>query len=65
MEQEALALPALQVLRGELVPHTYSGKNVYWEVSTNLPKTTKLMIDKKALYLHRANFQIIDNKLIK
>lgn len=43
----------------------YSGKDVYWEVSENLPKTTKLMIDKKALYLHRANFQIIDKKLIK
>ena len=43
----------------------YSGKDVYWEVTQNLPKTTKLMIDKIALYLHRANFQIIDNKLIK
>ena len=43
----------------------YSGKDVYWEVSQNLPKTTKIMIDKKALYLHRANFQIIDKKLIK
>ena len=43
----------------------YSGKDVYWEVSENLPKTTKLMIDKKALYLHRANFQIIDKRLIK
>ena len=43
----------------------YSGKDVYWEVSQELPKTTKLMVDKKALYLHRANFQIIDNKLIK
>lgn len=43
----------------------YSGKKVYWEVSEGLPKTTKLMIDKKALYLHRANFQIIDKKLIK
>lgn len=42
----------------------YSGKNVYWEVSDNLPKTTKIMIDKKALYLHRANFQIIDKKLL-
>lgn len=30
MEQEALALPALQVLRGEIVPLRYSGKNV-WE----------------------------------
>ena len=29
MEQEALALPALSVLRGEITPHTYSGKNVW------------------------------------
>lgn len=29
MEQEALALPALKVLRGETVPHTYTGKNVW------------------------------------
>jgi len=43
----------------------YSGKDVYWEVSESLPKTTKVMIDKKALYLHRANFQIIDKKLIQ
>ena len=42
----------------------YSGNNVYWEVKTDLPKTTKLMIDNKALYIHRANFQIIDTKLL-
>ena len=30
MEQEALAMPALQVLRGEVTPRKYSGKNV-WE----------------------------------
>ncbi len=42
----------------------YSGNNVYWEVKTDLPKTTKLMIDNKALYIHRANFQIIDAKLL-
>lgn len=29
MEQEALALPALKVLRGEVVPLQYSGKNVW------------------------------------
>ena len=29
MEQEALALPALKVLRGELTPKTYSGRNVW------------------------------------
>lgn len=42
----------------------YSGKDVYWEIIDDLPKTTKLMIDGKALYIHRANFQIIDRDLI-
>ena len=43
----------------------FSGDKVYWEVSEDLPKTTKLMIDGKALYIHRANFQIIDKDLLK
>lgn len=42
----------------------YSGNDVYWEVRDDLPKTTKLMIDGKALYIHRANFQIIDKALL-
>lgn len=42
----------------------YSGDDVYWEIRNDLPKTTKLMIDGKALYIHRANFQIIDKDLI-
>ena len=42
----------------------YSGNEVYWEVCQDLPKTTKLMIDGKALYIHRANFQIIDENLL-
>ena len=42
----------------------YSGNSVYWEIPANLPKTTKLMIDGKALYIHRANFQIIDKSLL-
>ena len=42
----------------------YSGNDVYWEVCKDLPKTTKLMIDGKALYIHRANFQIIDKSLL-
>ncbi len=42
----------------------YSGKKVYWEIPDNLPKMTKLMIDGKALYIHRANFQIIDKDLL-
>ncbi len=43
----------------------YSGDDVYWEIREDLPKTTKLMIDGKALYIHRANFQIIDADLIQ
>lgn len=43
----------------------YSGDDVYWEVCEDLPKTTKLMIDGKALYIHRANFQIIDKGLLQ
>ena len=42
----------------------YSGDKVYWEIPDDLPKTTKLMIDGKALYIHRANFQIIDKALL-
>lgn len=42
----------------------YSGDEVYWKVCEDLPKTTKLMIDGKALYIHRANFQIIDKALL-
>lgn len=42
----------------------YSGNEVYWKVCQDLPKTTKLMIDGKALYIHRANFQIIDKDLL-
>lgn len=42
----------------------YSGDEVYWEITDDLPKMTKLMIDGKALYIHRANFQIIDKELL-
>lgn len=42
----------------------FQGDNVYWEVRSDLPKTTKLEIDGKALYIHRANFQIIDTSLL-
>ena len=42
----------------------FSGEDVYWEVADELPKSTKLMIDGKALYIHRANFKIIDMDLL-
>lgn len=43
----------------------FSGEDVYWEIPDDLPKTTKLMIDDKALYIHRGNFQIIDKGLLE
>ncbi len=42
----------------------YSGNKVYWDIPDDLPKMTKLMIDGKPLYIHRANFQIIDKALL-
>jgi len=45
--------------------YAFSGNNVYWEVPDNLPKFTKLTVDGKQLYIHRANFQIIDKDLLK
>jgi len=43
----------------------YSGDSVYCDTAENLPNTTKVMVDGKALYVHCANFQIIDNALLK
>ena len=44
--------------------YAFSGNKVFWEVEEDLPRFTKLMIDNKALYIHRANFQIIDKALL-
>ena len=42
----------------------FSGDDVYWEIPDDLPKMTKLMVDGKALYIHIANYQIIDKNLL-
>ena len=44
--------------------YAFSGNKVYWEIEDDLPRFTKLMIDGKALYIHRANFQIVDKALL-
>ena len=44
--------------------YAFSGDKVYWEIEDDLPRFTKLMIDGKALYIHRANFQIVDKALL-
>lgn len=38
----------------------YQGNSVGYEIPEDLPKFTKLSIDGKALYIHRANYLIID-----
>lgn len=43
----------------------YEGNNVRVTLPDNLPKTTRITIDGKSLYVHRANYQIIDMDLIK
>lgn len=43
----------------------YGGDDVYWEIPSDLPKTTKLMIDGKPLYIHRADYVLFDSELIR
>ncbi len=43
----------------------YQGKDVYVTVPDNLPKMTRLNIDGKSLYIHRANYLILDTDMIK
>lgn len=64
--KNAFGKPVVVVIQSQLGDPicAYSGENVYWEVCQNLPKTTKLMIDGHALYIHRANFQTIDKALL-
>lgn len=64
--KNAFGKPVVVVIQSQLGDPicAYSGENVYWEVCQNLPKTTKLMIDGRALYIHRAKFQTIDKDLL-
>lgn len=64
--KNAFGKPVVAVIQSQLGDPicAFSGSNVYWEVCEDLPKTTKLMIDGRALYIHRANFQLIDRDLL-
>ena len=44
--------------------YAFEGKSAYIDIPDNLPKFTKLTIDGKQLYIHRANYQIIDAELL-
>lgn len=65
--RNAYGKPVVVVIQSQLGDPicAYSGKEVYWEVCEDLPKTTKIMIDDHALYIHRATFQTIDRELLE
>lgn len=43
----------------------FAGDNVSWSVSRSLPKTTELVIDGKIVYVHRANFSVVDTAVFE
>lgn len=43
----------------------YQGKDVYVTIPSDLPKMTRINIDGKTMYIHRANYIIIDTDMIK
>lgn len=43
----------------------YQGDSVYVEIPNDLPKMTRLNIDGKSLYIHRANYVILDSEMIE
>lgn len=65
--KNVLGTPKVIVICSQLgIPiAVYGGSEVYWEIPSDLPKMTKLSIDGKALYIHRANYILIDNEIIK
>ena len=42
----------------------YQGNSVYVEIPNDLPKMTRLNIDGKSLYIHRADYVILDSEMI-
>lgn len=42
----------------------FQGNEVYVTIPSDLPKMTRLNIDGKSLYIHRANYVILDTEMI-
>ena len=65
--KNVLGTPKIIIIASQLgVPlAVYGGNSVYWEIPDDLPKTTKLTIDGKALYVHRANYILLDSAMIQ
>ena len=62
-----IGTPKVVVISSQLgVPiAVYGGDKVYYEIPDDLPKMTKLIVDGKALYIHRANYIILDTNMTK
>ena len=62
-----IGTPKVVVISSQLgIPiAVYGGDEVYYEIPDDLPKMTKLVVDGKALYIHRANYVILDTAMIK
>ena len=43
----------------------FVGDDIQWKLAGKLPKTTKIVIDGKKLYVHRCNFTILDTEIIE
>lgn len=43
----------------------YSGDVIYGDLITNLPKTTRIMVDGKTIYIHRANYQVVEKAALE
>lgn len=43
----------------------YQGDKVYVTIPSDLPKMTRLNIDGKSLYIHRANYVILDSNMLE
>ena len=65
--KNVLGTPKVVIICSQLgIPiAVYGGSKVYWEIPDDLPKMTKLNIDGKALYIHRANYILIDSEIIR
>lgn len=64
--QNILGSPKVVIVCSQLgIPiAVYGGNSVYWEIPDDLPKTTRLNIDGKALYIHRADYILLESKMI-
>ena len=65
--QNKLGKKRIVVVKSQMgiVVGLYEGNTVAVSVPSNLPKTTLVTIDGKALYIHRADYEVLDASLLR